>query len=168
MPDKQNFNAVICIEGNGTRESHRGDGFKESETMYTLNTVEQHAVCVLNDQGGQQISVEQDDVSPTLRAQDHGHPPTVCYGLCSLNSNSMKSDNPHSGIYEADTTRTLDNNGGNPNCNQGGMLVVQDVCLGLDRASFNQGQNAQYDFQIDNELAQTIVAKGAGGVLTRK
>ena len=36
--------SVICIEGNGTRESHRGDGYKESETMFTLNTVEQHAV----------------------------------------------------------------------------------------------------------------------------
>lgn len=37
----------------------------------------------------------------------------------------MKSDNPHSGIYETDTSRTLDLNGGNPNCNQGGMVVVE-------------------------------------------
>ena len=51
------------------------------------------------------------------------------------------------------------------NCMDDPMKVV---CLGIDRASFNQGQNALYDFQIDNELAQTIVAKGAGGVLTRK
>ena len=36
----------------------------------------------------------------------------------------MKSSNPHSGIYEADTSRTLDGNGGNPSCNQGGMAVV--------------------------------------------
>lgn len=36
----------------------------------------------------------------------------------------MKSDNPHSGIYKADTSRSLDLNGGNPSCNQGGMLVV--------------------------------------------
>ena len=35
----------------------------------------------------------------------------------------MKSSNPESGIYEAETARTLDNNGGNPACNQGGMLV---------------------------------------------
>ena len=38
--------AVVCIEGNGTRDSHKGDGYKESETMYTLNTVEQHGVCI--------------------------------------------------------------------------------------------------------------------------
>lgn len=49
--------------------------------------------------------------------------PTV-YGISPLESNSMKSSNPHSGIYEADTARTLDENGGNPNCNQGGMLVM--------------------------------------------
>ena len=46
------------------------------------------------------------------------------YGICSKDSNAMKSDNPHSGFYEADTTRTLDGNGGNPSCNQGGMAVV--------------------------------------------
>ena len=37
----------------------------------------------------------------------------------------MKSSNPASGIYEADTSRTLDLNGGSPTCNQGGMCVVQ-------------------------------------------
>lgn len=49
----------------------------------------------------------------------------VTYGICSYASNSMMSGNPHSGIYEADTSRTLDLNGGNPACNQGGIAVVQ-------------------------------------------
>ncbi|MCX4337378.1 MAG: DNA cytosine methyltransferase [Bacteroidales bacterium] len=48
----------------------------------------------------------------------------VVYGICSKDSNSMKSDNPYSGFYEAETARTLDGNGGNPSCNQGGMAVV--------------------------------------------
>lgn len=47
------------------------------------------------------------------------------YGICSFDSNAMKSDNPESGIYEADSARTLDLNGGNPACNQGGMAIVQ-------------------------------------------
>jgi len=47
------------------------------------------------------------------------------YGISSYESNAMKSENPHSGIYEAETTRTLDNNGGNPACNQGGMIVLE-------------------------------------------
>ena len=46
------------------------------------------------------------------------------FGICSKDSNAMKSDNPNSGFYKADTTRTLDANGGNPSCNQGGMAVV--------------------------------------------
>lgn len=46
------------------------------------------------------------------------------YGICSKDSNAMKSTNPHSGFYEAETTRCLDGNGGNPTCNQGGMAVV--------------------------------------------
>lgn len=37
-------NQPMVLEGNGSRSSHHGDGFAESETMYTLNTVEVHAV----------------------------------------------------------------------------------------------------------------------------
>ena len=39
------------------------------------------------------------------------------------------------------------------------------LCIALDRASFNQGKNAQYQFQISTDVAQTLVAKGPGGVL---
>ena len=49
------------------------------------------------------------------------------FGICSKDSNSMKSENPKSGFYEADVTRTLDCNGGNPSCNQ--MAVVQNACV---------------------------------------
>ena len=48
----------------------------------------------------------------------------VCYGISAFESNAMKSGNPHSGIYEAETARTLDSNGGSPACNQGGIAVV--------------------------------------------
>ena len=46
------------------------------------------------------------------------------YGISSDKSNAMLSENPYSGIYEAETSRTLDANGGNPSCNQGGIAVV--------------------------------------------
>lgn len=51
----------------------------------------------------------------------------VCYNICSDKSNGMLSDNPYSGIYETDVTRTLDGNGGNPACNQGGTVIVQEL-----------------------------------------
>lgn len=88
---------------------------------------------VLNDQGGSAISVEH-DLSPTLRAETHQHLPIV-YGLGSYNSEGMKSSNPYSGIYRADTARTLDGNGGSPACNQGGMPVLFD----------NHAQDSRYN-----------------------
>jgi len=38
------------------------------------------------------------------------------------------------------------------------------VTYGLDRASFNQGENAQYDFSIDEEKTGPQVARGPGAV----
>lgn len=116
----------------------------------------------------------------------------TAYTLCSKNSNSMQSNNPHSGIYEADASRTLDENGGNPACNQGGMVVLEGsgtrpshhgngykesdtmytlntvethgVAYGIDRATFNMGQNAQFGITVKEESAPTVVAKGPGAV----
>lgn len=72
----------------------------------------------------------------TLAARDYKQPqavviPKKAYGICSYESNSMKSDNPNSGIYEADTSRTLDLNGGNPACNQGGIAICEpkNICV---------------------------------------
>ena len=116
------------------------------------------------------------------------------YGICSKDSNAMKSGNPKSGFYEADTTRTLDANGGNPTCNQGGMAVVaiegngarpshkgsgyaegdvsftlnateqHGVAYGIDRATYNMGQNAKFGIAVEEEVEPTIVAKGPGAV----
>ena len=79
----------------------------------------------------------------TLSARDYKQPQAVVYGLCSDGSNSMKSPNPHSGCYEADTTRTLDNNGGNPACNQGGMIIVdkEPMCIQRRFSSVNVSEN---------------------------
>ena len=74
-------------------------------------------------------------VSPTLTKQNAGGSQRMpdkgnftCvlqpFGISYKDSNAMKSDNPHSGIYEAETARTLDGNGGSPACNQGGVMVI--------------------------------------------
>lgn len=76
-------------------------------------------------EGGGKGALVQENKSATLSCNNDQ---TVfvpkCYGICSKDSNSMKSDNPYSGFYEAETSRSLDANGGNPSCNQGGMAVV--------------------------------------------
>lgn len=69
------------------------------------------------------------------------------YGICSKDSNAMKSNNPHSGFYEADTSRTLDANGGNPSCNQGGIAVVavQGSMIGREDKNGPQGSGVNED-----------------------
>ena len=183
-------------------------------------------------EGGGKGALVQDDMSATISCNNDQtvFVPTA-YGICSDKSNSMLSDNPHSGIYEADTSRTLDANGGNPGCNQGGIAVValqgsmigredkngpqgsgvdEDVSFtlntidrhavayamttgcftlveeeksptllsrdykdapivsqpsyGIDRAAFNQGQNALYKPAIEEEQQPTLTAKGPGAV----
>lgn len=144
------------------------------------------AVCIGNGQANSQVS----DIVGALNCMHDQQ--AVVYGISPYDSNAMKSSNPNSGIYEADTARTLDNNGGSPACNQGGMLVLDKhnmsvnedktqtliqgeknkevpvISYGLDRASFNQGQNAQFDFSVEEEMSPTIVSKGPGGVMTRQ
>lgn len=68
------------------------------------------------------------DTAPAMQSRQYkGGNNVLCYGICSYASNSMKSDNPNSGIYVADTARTLDGNSGNPACNQGGIAVVEPL-----------------------------------------
>ena len=75
------------------------------------------------DHNGPQGDGVNEDVSFTLNTTDRH---AVVYGISPYHSNCMKSDNPHSGYYEADTSRTLDAlQCGYPGCNQGGMAVVQ-------------------------------------------
>ena len=51
---------------------------EDGDPVYTLQAGHEHAVCcLLNDQGGQRIQVEDGLVSPTLRAESHGHGPVV-------------------------------------------------------------------------------------------
>lgn len=114
------------------------------------------------------------------------------YGICGKYSNSMLSNNPNSGFYEADTSRTVDTSNQSPCKNQGGMVVVEGngsrpshhgdgykesetmytlnctenhaVSYGIGRPAMNQGYNARFSFQVEEEKSPTIVASGAGGI----
>lgn len=133
----------------------------------------------------------EEEKAPTLRA---GVVPATLkvYGICSEHSNSMMSDNPNSGFYEADTARTIDTSNQSPCKNQGGMVVIEGngsrpshhgdgykesetmytlnctenhaVSYGIGRPAMNQGYNARFSFQIEEETSPTIVASGAGGI----
>ena len=51
--------------------------------------------------------------------------------------------------------------------NKSGTLATDNdqVVIAIDRAAFNQGENAQYDFEIsDSGINSTLTAKGASAV----
>lgn len=68
------------------------------------------------------------DTAYTLTAEQGAKPgqslPVVAYQLVGVNSNSMKSSNPHSGCYETEAAGTITTNGCEPN-NQGGTCIVE-------------------------------------------
>lgn len=107
--------------------------------------------------GGGKGPLIQEDVSATISCNNDQtlFAPKV-YGICSDQSHAMLSDNPHSGVYEAETTRTLDANGGNPGCNQGGMAVVESYAIQgsmIGRSDKNgpqgDGINKEVSFTLD-------------------
>lgn len=79
-------------------------------------------------EGGSKGALWQTDKSATLATNNDQtlfQPEIKAFGVCSKHSNAMMSDNPHSGFYEATTSKTLDQSGGNSvTSNQGGICVV--------------------------------------------
>ena len=98
----------------------------------------------------------QEETAPTLLA---GQQSAVmkAYVIGAYHSGGMLSDNPQSGFYEADTSRTLDLNGGNPCCNQGGMAVVEGAD-GPEAAAVDCRNLRETD-----EVSGTLLAKAASG-----
>ena len=95
----------------------------------------------------------------------------IAYSFDSLASNSMKSSNPYSGCREVNISKTLDTTYPDPSKNQGGIAILDEaqhiygVTYSIDRATFNQGANAKYNFEIsDNGISSTLVAKGPSAV----
>lgn len=111
------------------------------------------------------------DAAYTLQA---GHEHAVCYGITSTESNSMKSSNPYSGFYEAQTSRTLDLNGGNPSCNQGGIVVCQSMPFKPNNnqaavvcAAFTAGQGAKAGgIGYAEEVSPTLRNEGGLSAMT--
>ena len=68
-------------QGGGESRNHDGSGNglgigKEGDPSPTLTAGDRHGVMCLNDQGGNVMGVSH-DVSGTLRAQEHGHQPSI-------------------------------------------------------------------------------------------
>ena len=121
-------------------------------------------------EGGGKGPLIQTDKSATLSCNnDQTLFQPKAYGICSKESNAMKSDNPHSGVYEAETSRTLDGNGGNPGCNQGGIAVVESYAIqgsmiGRDDKNGPQGDgiNEDVSFTLNTVDRHAVYAMTTG------
>lgn len=107
-----------------------------------------------------------EETSPTIRSEAGGNSiPMTVYGICSKNSNSMKSDNPHSGIYEAKTARTLDTSIPDPNKNAGGMAVVAVEGNGSRPSHRGDGYGGEVSFTLNSVERHSVCYQDKVGAL---
>ena len=101
----KNQGGIVVVEGNGSRPSHNGDGYRKSETMYTLNCTENHAVSygigrpAMNQGYNSRFSFQiEEEKSPTLVASGAGGTAHLTYST---------SKNSHHTIAEKEKANTL-------------------------------------------------------------
>lgn len=139
---------VVALEGNGTRPSHSGNGYSEGDKMYTLNTIDRHAVAYASYWDGTQVA-------GTLTANNAN------------GAQRMPDKENFNCVIEAvgvngDIAGTLDASYFKGCGMRQGM--ERDV-VAIDRAAYNQGQNALYEPQFYTDgTASTIVARGPSAV----
>jgi DNA (cytosine-5)-methyltransferase 1 len=145
---------VVAVHQNQAGELRAGDVANTLSTNGNATGRNAPLVAVfMAGQGAKAGSIAySESVAPTLKGVASGlnqSPCAIVYGICSDASNAMKSPNPYSGVYEAETSRTLDRGGGNPSCNQGGMAVVayclQGNMIGRDDKNGPKGDGVNED-----------------------
>ena len=144
---------VICLQGNGIDRADtagcNGKGWND-KTCYTLNTIDRPAVVYAVDQGGGKSGANvHENKAPTL-CTTHGGEPAVAYSINHQGGNVEQIIEEKTGTL----TAAMNSSGNNK----------LSVAYGLDRASFNQGQNAKFDFAVSEEAQPTLTARGPGAV----
>ena len=146
----------------------------QDDKSATLATNNDQTVFVPQSQSwdGRQISptLTKENAGGNQRMPDKGNFTCVLepFGISAKDSNAMKSPNPHSGIYRAKTARTVDCNGGNPACNQGGIAVVcvePAICIQGSMIG-RQDQNGPVGSGLNEEKSFTLNTKDRHAVYT--
>ena len=139
----------------------RGIGY-EDERAPTLRAGVVPGVAIDFNPTDSRIRLKEDDLCQTLcsRMGTGENQVPLVFGISSDQSHAMLSENPHAGVYEADTSRTLDCSGGSPACNQGGMLVVapsEKPCYCIQGSMIGRKeQNGPQGDGINREVAFTL------------
>lgn len=149
------------LASNSMKSSNPHSGCRAVDVAKTLDTSDQNPA---KNQGGiavvsPVVSMGHDErsagfipnIADPLTASDYKQPPVVaCIGNGQCNQLSLQ-----------DKIGAL-------NCMHDQQAIIQEAVYAIDRAAFNQGKNAKYNFSIDRGgKAQTIVAKGPGAVMVK-
>lgn len=150
--------AGFCTEGSA---GARGIGY-EDEICPTLRAGAIPAALVFENHSQDARVSGPLATAPTVSAKygTGGNNQPLVLNCFDVRFTSEGTKNARANVYETDTSRTIDCSGNTPDRNQGGLTVV----YGIDRAAFNQGKNALYNFAVEPETEPTIVAKGPGAV----
>ena len=139
----------------------RGIGY-EDERAPTLRAGVVPGVAIDFNPTDSRIRISDAGVCQTLcsRMGTGGNQIPLVFGLSSDQSHAMLSANPHAGIYEAQTSRTLETSGSSPQCHQGGMLVVapaENPCYCLQGSMIGRKEeNGPQGDGINREVAFTL------------
>ena len=106
--------------------------------------------------GGGKGALIQTDRSAALRTQNAQ---VLFQPVTFSKSKRAQSDTDYESWQESDTANTLNA------YDTGDVRTTEAVVYALDRASFNQGKNAQFDFEVSGDgVNSPLVAKGPGAV----
>ena len=148
------------------RKGGAGFGVSEKGASYTLTARDQHAVAYAIDSMGSNAMKSKNprsgcrevECAPTLTTVDSA--PVKHQGGTAVVEEVV-------GVFDMGARKTgagTDTSGASPTILAAHGTDPHAVAIGLDRASFNQGRNAQFGFTVEEECAPTVVAKGPGAV----
>ena len=152
--------AGFCTEHSA---KSRSIGYEEEKSPTLRAGVVPAAIALENHPADSRIRISGDEICQTLTSRcgtGGGNVPLLMetlkvYGICAKHSNAMLSDNPHSGFYEAETSRTIDTSDQSPSKNQGGMAVVaiQGSMIGRSEKNGPQGSGISEDVSFTLDTA---------------
>ena len=135
------YNGQITGDKATTLTTKGGDGTASGPSV----------ICMATQQGGAEVRT--DDKAPTITAaagMSGNNQPVICLQGNGIDRADTAGCNGKG--WKEDTSYTLN------------TIDRPAVAYGLDRASFNQGQNAKFDFSVQEESQPTLTARGPGAV----
>ena len=156
----QSAHEILFVRQSVSGHSEPGESKRKGIASDTERSVGKHdCYFVENHPADSRVNIDESGIVQTLTSRmgtGGGNVPMVMQ--CYSKSKRAQSDTDYETWKESDTANTL-------NAFDVGDVRTSEVVVALDRAAFNQGKNAQYDFEItDSGISSPLVARGPSAV----